>query len=127
MSAKIAFTYDVETPIGQVRFYAGDRDESGLNRTGGDRTRTDSEILFLLQQNGNNVRASAAELLEGRAAEYAQQAMVTEQGTLRQDLRVRSRRCLDVANALWMRSQEIVLRSASTIESAFGAETMEGW
>ncbi len=126
MSAKIAFTYDVDSLVGQVRLYAGDTDANGLNRTGGDRTRTDSEILFLLKQNGNNVRASAAELMESRAAEYAQQAMVTEQGTLRQDLRVRSRRCLDVANALWMRSQGIVLRSAGSGD-AFASEAMEDW
>lgn len=123
--SKVAFTYDVGTAVGQVRLYAGDTDASGLNRTGGDRTRTDSEIEFLLIQNGSNVRAAAAELLEGRAAEYAQQAMVTEQGTLRQDLRVRSRRCLDVANALWVRSQIVVLRGAGNV--GFEAEAMEDW
>jgi hypothetical protein len=123
--SQIAFTYDVGTAVGQVRLYAGDTDAAGLNRTGGDRTRTDGEIEFLLAQNGNNVRAAAAELLEGRAAEYAQQAMVTEQGTLRQDLRVRSRRCLDVANALWMRSQVVVLRNAGSV--GFEADAMEDW
>jgi len=126
VSAKIAFSYDVEMLVGQVRLYAGDTDGSGLNRTGGDRTRTDTEILFLLKMNGENVRAAAAELLEGRAAEYAQQAMVTEQGELRQDLRVRSRRCLDVANALWMRSQTVVLRGAGS-GIAFASDTMEDW
>src|SRR5581483_9849086 len=98
--ATIAFTYDMATPIGQVRFYAGDTDGTGLNRAGGDRTRTDAEIGFLLTQNGGDVRAAAAELLEARAAEYAQQAMRTDQGSLHQDLTARSSKCLEAAKAL---------------------------
>jgi hypothetical protein len=98
--AGIAFTYDVATPIGQARLYAGDTDGAGLNRTGGDRTRTDTEIELLLTQHGNDPRAAAAALLEGRAAEYAQAATRTEQGQLRQDLTERGRQCLLVAQAL---------------------------
>ena len=96
----IPFTYDVGTPVGQVRFYAGDTDGTGLNRTGGDRTREDDEILFLLAQNGDDVRAAAAELLESRAAEYAQEALRLEQGRLRQDMTERSNWCLEAAQAL---------------------------
>src|SRR5262252_10794240 len=98
--ATIAFTYEVGTPVGQVRLYAGDTEGTGLNRTGGDRTRTDAEIQFLLAQNGNDVRAASAELLEGRAAEYAQQAFKSDQGALRQDFTARSSKCLEAARAL---------------------------
>ncbi|HZO90529.1 MAG TPA: hypothetical protein VFB38_19535 [Chthonomonadaceae bacterium] len=100
MTTKIAFTYDISTPVGQVRFYAGDTDGTGLNRTGGDRTRTDAEIGFLLGQCNNDVRAAAVELLIARAAEYAQQAAHTEQGNLRQDYTARSSKCLEAAQAL---------------------------
>src|SRR5262249_44719640 len=96
----IAFTYDVGTLVGQVRLYAGDIDPTGLNRTGGDRTRTDTEILFLLAQNGNDARAAAAELLETKAAEYAQAAIRSEQGQLQQDFTQRSNKCLEMARAL---------------------------
>ena len=43
----IAFTYEPSTAIGLVRLYSGDMEPDGLNRTGGDRTRTDSEIAAL--------------------------------------------------------------------------------
>lgn len=100
MSPGIAFTYDIETTIGQTRLYAGDTDGEGLNRTGGDRTRTDAEIGFLLAQNDGDPRAAAAELLEARAAEYAQQAAKTSQGSVGQDYTQRSTKCLEAAKAL---------------------------
>jgi len=98
--AGIAFTYEITTPTGQVRFYAGDTNGANLNLSGGDRTRTDAEIAFLLTQNGNDVRAAAAELLESKATEYAQAAAVNTQGYLRQDLTARSGQCLNSAKAL---------------------------
>ncbi len=98
--AGVAYSYDLSTLVGGVRFYAADTDPTGLNQTGGDRTRTDSEILFLLVQNGNDIHAAAAELLESRAAEYTQDAVKTAQGQLRQDFTTRSSRCLEAAKAL---------------------------
>ena len=98
--AGIAFTYDIMTPTGQVRFYAGDTSGAALNLGGGDRTRTDAEVAFLLVQNGNDVRASAAELLESKATEYALAATSTTQGNLRVDFTARSGKCLDAAKAL---------------------------
>ncbi len=98
--AGVAYSYDVNTLVGGVRFYSGDTDPTGLNKTGGDRTRTDSEILFLLVQNSNDIRAAGAELLEARAAEYSQDAAKSAQGQLRQDFTVRSSRCLEAAKAL---------------------------
>ena len=96
----IAFTYDITTPTGQVRFYAGDANGAALNLGGGDRTRTDAEIAFLLTQNGNDVRAAAAELLESKATEYATTATSTTQGNLKLDWTARSGKCLDAAKAL---------------------------
>ena len=98
--AGIAFTYDIGTPTGQVRFYAGDANGANLNLSGGDRTRTDAEIAFLLTQNSNDVRAAAAELLESKATEYAQAAAKNAQGNLKQDLTARSGQCLDAARTL---------------------------
>ncbi len=106
--AGIAFTYDVATLTGQARFYAGDTDGTGLNRAGGDRTRTDAEVLFLLTQNGNDARLAAAELLEARAAEYAQEAGRTQQGNLRQDYTARSSKCLEAARSLRTNTTEPV-------------------
>ncbi len=96
----IAFTYDIGTPTGQTRFYAGDTNGAFLNSTGGDRTRTDAEIAFLLKQNSGDVRAAAAELLESKATEYATAATSMTQGNLKQDLTARSGKCLDAAKAL---------------------------
>ena len=98
--AHIAFTYEVDTPVGQVRLYAGETDPTGLNKTGGDRTRTDSEVEFLLRQNANDVRAAGAELLETKAAEYAQAAILLDQGNLRQNFLERSGKCLEMAKDL---------------------------
>lgn len=130
--AAAAFTYDVATNIGRVRLYAGDVDGSNLNATGGDRTRTDAEVLFLLQQNGSDVRAAAAELLEGRAAEYAASATRTDQGHLRVDLTVRSTKCLEAAAALRMNVVSPVAQDAGdavfTSGTAAGAAgTMDLW
>ena len=98
--AAIAFTYDMTTAIGQARFYAGDTNGANLSLSGGDRTRTDDEIAFLLTQNGNDVRAAAAELLESKATEYAQAATSVTQGKMREDLTARSGKCLEAARAL---------------------------
>ena len=96
----IAFTYDLTTAVGQARLYAGDMDPDGLNRTGGDRTRTDEEVSFLLSANGNDARLAAAALLESKAAEFASLASVIKQGSLSQDYRDRSRQMRESANQL---------------------------
>lgn len=109
--AGIAFTYNPTTPTGWVRMLAGDTNPEALNRTGGDRTRTDEEIGLLLQENDQNPRAAAAELLLIRAAEYAREAYLLEQGALRQDLRQRSEQCLKASQALQKRAGESALTS----------------
>lgn len=123
--ATIAFTYDVSTPVGRVRMFAGDTDGTGLNRTGGDRTRTDAEILALLAQNGNDVRASAADLLEARAAEYAQDAVRSDQGQVRQDFTLRVAQCLAAAKAL--RANVVAPLAQTKPEPQFTLEAMEQW
>ena len=130
--AGIAFTYDVTTPVGQARFYAGDTDSAGLNRTGGSRTRTDTEIEFLLAQNGGDARAAAAELLEARAAEYAQEATRTDQGQLSQDLTARGSQCLAAAQALRASVTAPLLQATSEPRFSSGAAegtpgTMDVW
>jgi hypothetical protein len=96
----IDYSYDLSSAIGQVRLFAGDTDQGGLNRTGGDRTRTDAEIARLLEQCGGDPHLAAAYLLEGKAAEYAAQASSVSQGTLRQDFRQRSVEMREMAKAL---------------------------
>ena len=130
--AGIAYSYDMSTLVGGVRFYAGDTDPTGLNRTGGDRTRTDSEILFLLVQNSNDIRAAGAELLEARAAEYTQDAAKTAQGQLRQDFTARSSKCLEAAKALRAGISSPLAQSVSTAPFSTTASdgtpgTMDAW
>ncbi len=120
----IAFTYDVGTPIGQVRFYAGDTDGTGLNRAGGDRTRTDAEVQFLLEQSDGDVRVAAGELLEGRAAEYAQAATSVTQGSMHEDLTQRARWCLAAAAVLRASSGRPLLQF--TRSAVFSSETADG-
>ncbi len=96
----IAFTYDLATPVGRVRLYAGDTDPTGLDRPGGDRTRTDAEIAALLAANGDDPRLAAAALLEGKAAEFASAATHITQGGLGQDFRARTACLLEAAAAL---------------------------
>jgi hypothetical protein len=96
----IAFTYDLSTAVGQTRLCAGDTDPAGLNRTGGDRTRTDEEVAFLLAANGGDARLAAAALLEGKAAEFAAVAVHVTQGSLAQDFRQRSAQMLAAARSL---------------------------
>ena len=97
---RAAFTYDLTTLIGQVRQLTGDTEPERLSATGGDRTRTDEEIDSALTRSGGKTLAAAAELLEIRATEYARDAVVVEQGRLRQDLTKRSQECLASATAL---------------------------
>lgn len=128
----IAFTYDVGTLIGQARLHAGETDAEGLNRTGGDRTRTDDEIRFLLTQNDNDPRLAAAALLESKAAEFASLATDVSQGGLRQDYRSRSLRLSEAATALWSAAQTTAapLFSEPTRDAPFTAGdggTMDGW
>ena len=128
----IAFTYDVTTTIGQVRLYAGDTDPDGLNRLGGDRTRTDSEIQSLLDQQDSDPRLAAAALLESRAAEFASLATDISQAGLRQDFRSRSLRLLEAAGALRaaMSQSAQPLFSGPSRSAPFTAGdggTMEGW
>ena len=128
MASTIAFTYDLGTAIGKTRFYAGDTDGTGLTKTGGDRTRTDAEVAFLLVQEGNDPRRAAAALLENKAADYAQAAVKTEQGQLRQDFTQRSTQCLTLAKTL--RGQSGSLASSGTSganEPLFSMDDMEGW
>lgn len=96
----IAFTYDPNTAIGQVRLLAGDTDPNSLNKTGGDRTRTDAEIAALLAQYGNDIRLAAAALLDSKAAEFAALAIQTNDGTIYQDYRDRSWQMRQSATAL---------------------------
>ncbi len=96
----IAFTYDLSTAIGQTRLYAGDVDPDGLNRTGGERTRSDDEIAQLLVIYGDDARLAAAALLESKAAEFALYAINVCQGSLRQDYRERSLQLRECAKSL---------------------------
>ena len=108
----IAFTYDLSTSVGQARLYAGDTDPGGLNRPGGDRTRTDDEIAFLLTTNGGDARIAAAAVLESKAAEYAALASSIRQGSLTQDYRERS---------LQMRQAALQLRAVAGLPAFSGA------
>lgn len=126
----IAFTYDLGTSVGQARLYAGDTDPAGLSRSGGDRTRTDDEITYLLGQNGGNPRLAAAAILEGKAAEFAALASNITQGSLRQDFRFRSRRMLEAAVALRGSAGAIAGWNAPANPDAFTGGpggTMDGW
>lgn len=128
----IAFTFDVSTAVGQVRLYAGDSDPDGLNRTGGDRTRTDDEVQILLDQNDSNPRLAAAALLESKAAEFASLATDITQGGLRQDFRSRSLRLVEAAAALRtaVTTSAIPLFNEPSRSAPFSvgdAGTMEGW
>jgi hypothetical protein len=101
-----------------------------LNRSGGDRTRTDEEIAALLAQSGNCVRLAAAQLLEIKAAQYASQAMEIAQGSLRQDFRMRSRRLMEAAAALRASADAPPLWNPPSQSAPFTAGdggTMEGW
>ena len=129
MAATIAFTYDVGTAIGQARLYAGDTDPDGLNRTGGDRTRTDEEIQYLLGQHANDPRFAAAALLDSKAAEYASQAISAKQGGLAQDFRQRSWQLRQSADALRARAGTVAWNRPSQDAPFTVGEggTMEGW
>src|SRR5438445_10147414 len=127
--AGIAFTYDLSTAIGQARLYAGDTDPNGLNRTGGDRTRTDEEVSYLLSRTGSDARLAAASLLEGKAAEFAAQAIYVNQGSLAQDFRQRSLQLRECADALRALASIAVFNPPSqpaTLTVGAGG-TMEGW
>jgi hypothetical protein len=125
----IAFTYDLSTAIGQARMYAGDMDPDGLNRTGGDRTRTDDELAFLLSQNGNDARLAAAALLESKAAEFASLAASIKQGTLSQDYRERSWQMRQSANQLRAIAGGVAFNQASGSApfTVGDGGTMENW
>lgn len=126
----IAFTYDPNLPVGQVRLLSGDTDPSSLNKTGGDRTRTDEEIGALLSLNGGNPRLAAAQLLEGKAAEYGASAIYTSDATSSSDLRSRCRRMLDTAARLREMSDEEPKFSAPAQEAPFtrgSGGSMDGW
>lgn len=118
MAVAIAFTYDVGTAVGQVRLYAGDTDPEGLNRTGGDRTRTDEEIQYFLSHNGSDARFAAAALLDSKAAEYASMAISVKQGGLAQDFRQRSWQLRQSADALRARAGRVTWNPAS-LETPF--------
>jgi hypothetical protein len=125
-----AFTYDLTTTVGQARLYAGDTDPTGLNRSGGDRTRTDEEVEVLLAANGEDPRRAAAALLEGKAAEYAAVAADISQGGLRQDYRMRSTRMLEAAAALRATAEGPFVFNAPARPDVFSlAEggSMDGW
>jgi hypothetical protein len=119
--ACIEFTYDPATSIGSVRLLAGETDPTGLNAAGGDRTRTDAEIEALLAANDGDVRLAAAGLLETKAAEYAADATTITQGVLRQDFRERSRRMLEVAEALRAGIAPAPAFAEPSAPAAFGA------
>ncbi len=127
--AGIAFTYDLSTAIGQARLYAGDTDPNGLSRTGGDRTRTDEEVAYLLSRTGNDARLAAASLLEGKAAEFAAQAIYVNQGSLAQDFRQRSMQLRECADALRSLAAVAIFNASSQpAQLTVGAAgTMEGW
>jgi hypothetical protein len=117
--ASIAFTYNPASLIGRVRLLSGDTDPAYLNSTGGDRTRTDSEIEALLDECSNDSRLAAAQLLEGKAAEFASQAMWVQQGSLQQDLRSRSGHMLKVAAELRSYSAAPVLFQPAQTPNVF--------
>ena len=125
----IAFTYDLTTAVGQARLYGGDIDPNGLNRTGGDRTRTDEEVSYYLSRNGNDSRLAAAALLEGKAAEFASQAIYVGQGSLAQDFRQRGIQLREMADAL-RAGAAIVSWNPPSQSAQFtvgDGGTMEGW
>lgn len=126
----IAFTYDLSTSVGQTRLYAGDTDPGALNLAGGDRTRTDDEVAFLLSENGGSPQLAAAALLEWKAAEYASAATSVAQGGLRQDFRERSARLLEAAAALRNAALAPLTMNAPSQDPVFtvgDGGTMEGW
>ena len=125
MASAVSFTYDVNSPIGKTRLYAGDIDGAGLNKVGGDRTRTDAEVGFLLSDNGNDPRRAAAALLETKANEYSQAAVKTEQGQLKQDFTQRGLQCLAAAKNL--RGQSGTVSASKSSESPFSMEEMQRW
>ncbi len=125
MASAATFTSNLSTKVGQTRFYAADTDGTGLNKIGGDRTRTDAEIGFLLLQNGNDPRRAAAAILENKAVEYAQAALKTEQGQLKQDFTQRSGQCLTLAREL--RGQSGSCAASQTTGTPFSMDEMSSW
>jgi hypothetical protein len=128
----VAFTYDVSTLVGRVRLIAGDTDADGLNRTGGDRTRTDSEIQALLDISDSDPQLAAAALLESKAAEFASYATDITQAGLRQDFRSRSLRLTQAAAVLreGRAATATPLFNEPTRPAPFTVSdggTMEGW
>lgn len=126
----VEYSYDVAMPVGLVRLYAGDTDPDGLNRTGGDRTRTDREIAALLSGCDGDARLAAAALLEGRASEFAATAGTIVEGDLRQDFRLRSRRLLEAAQALRAGDVPMVRGNPASAPAPFSSGdggTMDGW
>lgn len=71
----MAFTYDINTSIGQVRFYSGDNNAD-------DYLLEDDEISFLLTQNNNNIKQASANAVEGMIAELAREPDSKKVGNL---------------------------------------------
>ena len=74
----MAFTYDLDTAVGQVRLLIPDTDEETA-------ALQDAEISYFLIQRGSNVRAAAVDCCKQLARRYAQQFSFTADG-LRADL-----------------------------------------
>jgi hypothetical protein len=69
----MAFTYDLSTAIGQVRFLVPDNDATAYDLE-------DAEITYLLGQVGNVVSAAAVRACRWLARKYAKKASFTADG-----------------------------------------------
>ena len=69
----MAFTYDLGTNIGKVRFWVPDNNSSSY-------LLQDDEITYVLGLVGNNVIAAAADLCDQMARYFAQQATFSADG-----------------------------------------------
>lgn len=71
----MAFTYDISTSRGQVRFYSGDTNSATY-------LLEDNEIDFLLTENNSNIKLSAADAVEAMIAELSREPNSKKVGNL---------------------------------------------
>lgn len=69
----MAFTYDLDTAVGQVRLLIPDTDEDTAELQ-------DAEISYFLTQRGNHVKAAAVDCCKQLARKYAQKHSFTADG-----------------------------------------------
>lgn len=88
----MSYTYDPETPLGQVRLYIGDTDVTNAEWT-------DAELGVLLAQAGSNVYAAAALALLAWGAKLAREDQVVKVGVWTGDRGDVSKRMIAQAKA----------------------------